>query len=186
MTNPGQKYARQIRQTLPGEGQGKTLTVDLYDVFRSFPTTDALKHAVKKLLMPGERGHKTREKDLREAIHSIERELQSMAATPDDPPPAPNSPPFEGEVKPAASLEPTEFVEFAHIVWQIERLGNCRQYVAADDEWYAKITHNDTLCLWVAYVYWTGQARPAVDRSFPLSHVGLRDAAEWVASEVSR
>jgi hypothetical protein len=186
MSTPGAKYARQIRQTLPGDTQGETLTVDLYDVFDAFPTANRLQHAAKKLLMAGNRGHKDRETDLRDAIYSIERELQAMAATPDDPPPAPNSPPFDGEVNPAANPEPTEFVEFAHIVWQIERSGNYRQYVAADDEWYAKITHNGTLCLWVAYVHWTGQVRPAVDRSFPLSHVGLRDAAEWVASEVSQ
>jgi hypothetical protein len=180
MTNPGQKYARQIRQTLPGEKQGQTLTVDLYDVFRAFPTTDALKHAVKKLLMPGERGHKTREKDLREAIHSIERELQAMAATPDDPPAAPNSPPFEGEVQ---SLESDRVLG---ILWKLDTAGSAISYRASGDDWQARIIHNDQLCIWVAYVYRTGTAEAVDDRTFPASRVGLRDAQEWIARRVSR
>jgi hypothetical protein len=186
MTNPGQKYARQIRQTLPGDTQGNAITVDLYDILNTWPVSAALQHAVKKLLMPGSRGHKDREADLREAIYSIERELQSMAATPDNLPPAPNSPPFEGEVKPVAEPEFAGFEEFAGVAWAIHSADGYRQYTATGDGWHARIVNNSTLCLWVAYVYWTGQARPSVDRSFPLSHVGRADAAEWVAREVYR
>jgi hypothetical protein len=175
MSTPGQKYARQIRQTLPGEKQGQTLTVDLYDVFDAFPTANRLQHAAKKLLMAGNRGHKDRETDLRDAIYSIERELQAMAATPDDPPPALNSPPFEGEVKGLAAVVRWEFVgEPKHPV-----------YAADGDGWQARIRYNDTLCLWVAYLYHTGTAEAVDDRSFPFSRVGLRDAQEWVARRVS-
>jgi hypothetical protein len=180
MSNPGQKYARQIRQTLPGDTQGNAITIDLYDILSVWPVSAALQHAVKKLLMPGERGHKSREKDLREAIYSIERELQAMAATPDDPPAAPNSPPFEGE---AQSLESDRVFG---ILWQLDSGGSAISYIASGEGWQARIIHNDQLCVWVAYLYHTGTAEAVDDRTFPASRVGLRDAQEWVASEVSR
>jgi hypothetical protein len=178
MSTPGAKYARKIRQTLPGEGQGNTITIDLYDVLNAWPVSAVLQHAVKKLLMPGERGHKSREKDLREAIYSIERELQAMAATPDDPPPAPNSPPFEGEVKAYDSDR------VLGILWQLDSGGSAISYVASGDGWQARIIHNDQLCIWVAYLYRTGTAEAVDDHTFPASRVGLRDAQEWVARRV--
>jgi hypothetical protein len=178
MSNPGAKYARQIRQTLPGDTQGNAITIDLYDILSVWPVSAALQHAVKKLLMPGERGHKSREKDLREAIHSIERELQAMAATPDDPPPAPNSPPFEGEVQ---GIVPYSVLG---ILWQFDSGGSAISYVASGDGWQARIIHNDQLCILVAYLYHTGTAEAVDDRTFPASRVGLRDAQEWVARRV--
>jgi hypothetical protein len=180
MSTPGQKYARQIRQTLPGEKQGQTLAVDLYDVFDSFPTASRLQHAVKKLLMAGNRGHKDRETDLRDAIYSIERELQAMAAEQGDPSPAPNSPPFEGEVQ---SLESDRVLG---ILWKLDTAGSAISYRASGDDWQARIIHNDQLCIWVAYVYRTGTAEAVDDRTFPASRVGLRDAQEWIARRVSR
>jgi hypothetical protein len=180
MSNPGAKYARQIRQTLPGHLQGGTITVDLYDILNAWPVSAALQHAVKKLLMPGSRGHKDREKDLREAIYSIERELQAMAATPDDPPPALNSPPFEGGVQ---SLESDRVLG---ILWKLDTAGSAISYIASGDGWQSRIIHNDQLCIWVAYLYLTGTAEAVDDRTFPASRVGLRDAQEWVARRVSR
>jgi hypothetical protein len=189
MTNPGQKYARQIRQTLPGDTQGNAITVDLYDILNTWPVSAALQHAVKKLLMPGSRGHKDREADLREAIYSIERELQSMAATPDDPPPAPNSPPFQGEVKGFADVELTGCVEVSGIAWLIHSGDDYCEYRATGNGWNAKIVYNtigNTLCLWRAYVSWgIGHVRPAVDRSFAGHPAGLRDAQDWVARQVN-
>lgn len=61
------KYARTIRSE----------TVDVYDVLHAFNVTDAATaHAVKKLLMAGQRGHKDKITDLREAIASVERQIQ--------------------------------------------------------------------------------------------------------------
>lgn len=70
--------------------------VDVYRVLKLFNVTDpSLQHAIKKLLVAGERGAgKDIERDLREAIDSINRSLQMIAE--DDvlnktpPPPAPS------------------------------------------------------------------------------------------------
>ena len=54
-------------------------TLDLYDVAEAYGLeSHRIFHAVKKLVMAGRRGHKDREQDLREAIVSIESELQKM------------------------------------------------------------------------------------------------------------
>lgn len=67
------KYMKKI-----GTGEG-----DVYDVLVAFGITcPAVAHAVKKLLMPGKRGHKTHVQDLAEAKQSIERAIQ-LAGTPD-------------------------------------------------------------------------------------------------------
>ena len=50
--------------------------VDVYDVLNAYEVTDpATQHAIKKLLMPGQRGHKDGLKDLQEAKMSIERAI---------------------------------------------------------------------------------------------------------------
>lgn len=52
-------------------------TLDVYRVLDLYGVTQpALQHAVKKLLCAGQRGAKDYERDLREAIDSIERALQ--------------------------------------------------------------------------------------------------------------
>ena len=58
------KYSRSIKGT----------EVDVYDVLDAFEVTNpALQHLIKKALMPGERGHKDIEKDMREIISSAKR-----------------------------------------------------------------------------------------------------------------
>jgi hypothetical protein len=53
------------------------LTVDVYDILVAFDVRcPAIQHAIKKLLMPGQRGHKSRRDDLNEAIQSIERAIE--------------------------------------------------------------------------------------------------------------
>lgn len=60
------KYHREIR----------TETVDVYDVLVAFEVTNpATQHAIKKLLMPGQRGHKDTLQDLQEAQASILRAM---------------------------------------------------------------------------------------------------------------
>lgn len=58
--------------------------VDVYDVLMAFNVTNpATQHAIKKLLMPGNRGHKDKLTDLKEAYQSIARaiELESEDAS---------------------------------------------------------------------------------------------------------
>ena len=68
------KYSKRI---------GKEI-VDVYDVLMAFNVTNpAAQHAIKKLLMPGNRGHKDKLTDLKEAHQSIARaiELESEDAS---------------------------------------------------------------------------------------------------------
>jgi hypothetical protein len=62
------KYHVQIR---PG------VYVDVYDVLHAFGVTNpGDQHAIKKMLMPGKRGHKDAIHDRREAIQSLERAIE--------------------------------------------------------------------------------------------------------------
>ncbi len=55
----------------------KGVTVDVYDVLLAWDVRNpAVQHAIKKLLQPGQRGHKTEEQDLREAYVSIARAIE--------------------------------------------------------------------------------------------------------------
>lgn len=68
--HPRNKYDREI---LPG------VHVDVYDVLAAFTTNSAaIDHAVKKLLAPGQRGVKDRVTDLKEAVSSIQREIDRI------------------------------------------------------------------------------------------------------------
>lgn len=50
--------------------------IDVYDVINAYEITNpALQHAVKKALMPGQRGGKSVVQDLEEAIHSLQRAI---------------------------------------------------------------------------------------------------------------
>ena len=63
----GEKYRRDI----------KGVCVDVYDVLNAFGVTcSAAQHAIKKLLMPGARGGKSRLKDLQEAGVSVQRAVE--------------------------------------------------------------------------------------------------------------
>ena len=68
------KYQRQVPST----------TIDIYDILKAWGVTcPATQHAIKKLLQPGERGHKDKLTDLREALASVERAIQmAESATP--------------------------------------------------------------------------------------------------------
>lgn len=74
---PVNKYDRVIHGKY-GTGQ---CTVDVYRVLNAFgPLSPEIDHAVKKLLAPGTRGHKSEKQDLSEAIQSIEARLQYLEA----------------------------------------------------------------------------------------------------------
>lgn len=69
------KYDRVIHGKY-GTGQ---CTVDVYRVLNAFgPLSPEIDHAVKKLLAPGNRGHKDEKQDLLEAIQSIEARLKYL------------------------------------------------------------------------------------------------------------
>jgi hypothetical protein len=66
----GAKYKRTIRDRNTGE----TIQGDIYDVLEAFKITcPAMAHAIKKLMMPGQRGGKGYDKDCNEAINSVEQ-----------------------------------------------------------------------------------------------------------------
>jgi len=68
MTTPTNKYQREIK---PG------VWVDVYDVLMAFNVANpATAHAVKKLLCPGQRGHKSAAQDLTEARMAIDRAIE--------------------------------------------------------------------------------------------------------------
>jgi hypothetical protein len=53
------------------------IKIDVYDVLVAFEVTNpATAHAIKKLLMPGNRGYKDKIQDLNEAIVSINRAIE--------------------------------------------------------------------------------------------------------------
>jgi hypothetical protein len=77
---PANKYARTI-QPLPASESQDPVLVDVYSVLDAFGVSNpAIAHAVKKLLMPGARGEKSREQDLREAMVSVQRAIEMEAA----------------------------------------------------------------------------------------------------------
>lgn len=49
------------------------IEIDVYDILEAYNVSHPIGHAIKKLLMAGERGAKGREQDLDEAIMSIKR-----------------------------------------------------------------------------------------------------------------
>lgn len=64
------KYHKKIRKE----------TIDVYDVLVAFGVAcPATQHAIKKLLMPGQRGAKDSLQDLHEAKQSIDRAIQLEA-----------------------------------------------------------------------------------------------------------
>lgn len=61
------KYTREI----------KGVKVDVYDIIVAYGICNpAIQHAIKKILMPGERGHKSVIQDIGEAIDSLERAIE--------------------------------------------------------------------------------------------------------------
>lgn len=71
MTQAKNKYQREIK---------KGVVIDVYDVLKAFNVSNpATAHAIKKLLMPGERGHKSFAEDMREATQAINRAIELEA-----------------------------------------------------------------------------------------------------------
>ena len=75
-TDRGERYRRTITQSLPGDTDGLSITVDIADICEAFQLPYMLAQAAKKIMLPGERGSKGRLKDLREAAWHIQRQIQ--------------------------------------------------------------------------------------------------------------
>ena len=74
------KYKRKVSSLLvflDVKSKVATVEIDIYDVLKAWNVTNpASQHAIKKLLQPGERGHKDKLTDLREAGKSIDRAIE--------------------------------------------------------------------------------------------------------------
>jgi len=71
-----EKYQREIAR-FDVAGTVVVVMVDVYDVLNAFHVTDpTIAHAVKKLLVAGQRGSKDEVQDLTEARQSIDRSLE--------------------------------------------------------------------------------------------------------------
>lgn len=66
---PKNKYKKSIRG----------VAIDVYDILEAYGPTHPVGHAIKKLLMAGNRGAKSYVEDLSEAIQSIEREIEMQS-----------------------------------------------------------------------------------------------------------
>lgn len=80
-TTPGEHYERKVvehdKKNKYSKEIKKGVLVDVYDVLSAFNVTNpATAHAVKKLLMPGQRGAKDVTQDLTEARDSIIRAIE--------------------------------------------------------------------------------------------------------------
>ena len=77
---PENKYQKQIigkTDDLFGKPMNVTITVDVYDVLMAWGVSNpAIQHAIKKLLQPGLRGHKSKAQDLKEAMQSLQRAIE--------------------------------------------------------------------------------------------------------------
>lgn len=73
VVDKGAKYMRTITE----RSTGATIQADIYDVLEAWGVTcPSLAHALKKAMMPGSRGGKGFEKDMREAMNSMEIAIQ--------------------------------------------------------------------------------------------------------------
>ena len=79
------KYIREIEsvvEVVDGEREFQKINIDVYCVLKAYNVTDqSLGHAIKKLLMPGQRGNKTFIQDLEEAKQAIDRAIDFASET---------------------------------------------------------------------------------------------------------
>ena len=86
---------------------GKVFQADVYSVLEAFDVTcSARGHAVKKLLMPGQRGAKSEVQDLKEALASVSRAIDMAQARLPDGGTLTDEPMAEPEPEPEPMPEP--------------------------------------------------------------------------------
>lgn len=100
---------------------GKVFSADVYSVLAAFGVTcPARQHAIKKLLMPGQRGSKGEIQDLDEAMVSVSRALDMALARPAEG----GTPTGEPEPEPEPGPEP-KLVTWRWCVWiHPDRIGD--------------------------------------------------------------
>ena len=101
---------------------GKVFSADVYSVLKAFDVTcSARGHAVKKLLMPGQRGAKSEVQDLKEALASVSRAIDmAQARLPDggtlagepEPKPEPKPKPKLVTWRKCVRIQPREIDDF--------------------------------------------------------------------------
>ena len=101
---------------------GKVFQADVYSVLEAFDVTcSARGHAVKKLLMPGQRGAKSEVQDLKEALASVSRAIDmAQARLPDggtlagepEPKPEPKPKPKLVTWRKCVRIQPREIDDF--------------------------------------------------------------------------
>lgn len=74
----GNKYHREVRSIVAPTNY---VTIDVYSVLTAYEVSHpAIAHAVKKLLLAGQRGQKSRLTDLREARDALSRAIEDAEA----------------------------------------------------------------------------------------------------------
>jgi len=75
---PVNKYQRTIPVT-DAAGNQCAIPIDIYSVLKAFDVRcPAIQHAIKKALMPGQRGAKSAKQDLTEAIDALRRAIELL------------------------------------------------------------------------------------------------------------
>ena len=93
---------------------GQVFSADVYSVLEAFDVTcPALQHAVKKLLMPGQRGAKSEVQDLKEALASVSRAIDMACAR------LPDGGTLTGETEPESEPKPEPKTEPKIVTWRL-------------------------------------------------------------------
>jgi len=93
---------------------GKVFWADVYRVLRAFGVTcPAVQHAVKKLLMPGQRGAKNELQDLTEALLSVSEAIAMARAE------LPEGDTLTGETEPEPQPKPEPEPEPKLVTWRL-------------------------------------------------------------------
>lgn len=101
------KYQKEFIST-----DGQAFQADVYSVLEAFGVTcPAVQHAVKKLLMPGQRGSKSEIQDLDEALVSVSRAIDMVRAR------LPKGGTLAGEPKPKPEPEPEPKPDAEHCLY---------------------------------------------------------------------
>jgi hypothetical protein len=101
---------------------GKVFWADVYRVLRAFGVTcPAVQHAVKKLLMPGQRGAKDKLQDLEEALWSVSEAIDMARAE------LPECGTLTGETEPEPVAEPEPEPKPKMVTWRLCVQINTRQ-----------------------------------------------------------
>jgi len=78
---PTKVVTNKYRRTIKSCNGKQSIEIDTYRIADAYPMMPAVFHAVKKLLMAGQRGAKDYKTDLEEAIVAIQREIEGLSSS---------------------------------------------------------------------------------------------------------